>query len=161
MKLKKIIKDKRAQVGEVIEDFPAFVVIALMLLILVIFTVLIYKGETKAAQIKIDKKIIQDKMQIMLNSLMQEKVNELTFADLIRNKNASVTERLNKEIWRIYEVHNQRGGIRVTVGGNVKVYYTNALNECKKIDSFGKNVCFFIPGDELILIKVITFYGSI
>ncbi len=159
--MKKILRNKKAQVGEVIEDFPAFVVIALMLIILVVFTVLMYKGETKAQQQKIDEKIIQDQMEIMLNSLMQERVNGITFADLVRKRDPSVTSRLNQEIWKIYEVYNQRGGIRVNVGGDAKVYYTDAVNECKKIDKFGKNVCFYIPGEELILIKVITFYGSI
>ena len=161
-KMKKIKKNKKGQVGEVIEDFPAFVVIALMLIILVVFTVLMYKGEAKARQQKIDEKIIQDEIGIMLNSLMQEKQeNGMTFADLVRNKDSSVMGRLDKEIQNIYEVYNQRGGIRVNVGGSANIYYANVFNECQKVDRFGKNTCFFIPGNDLILIKVITFYGSI
>jgi hypothetical protein len=162
MKKLKIKRNRRGQVGEVIEDFPAFVVIALMLLILVVFTVLMYKGETKARQQKIDEKTIQDQMEIMLNSLMQEKQDSgKNFADLVRSKDPRAMTRLNQEIERIYAVYNQRGGIKVNVGGSVNIYYADVFNECLKTDKFGKNTCFYIPGNELILIKVITFYGSI
>ncbi len=158
----KIKKNRKGQVGEVIEDFPAFIVIALMLLILIILTVVLYTGEVKARQLKIDEKIILDKMRVMLNSLMQEKQDSGgTFADMIRSKDPKVQERLNKEMWMIYEAYNNRHFPVSTYGGNVKIYYTDTINECDKIDSFGKNTCVFIPGQEPILVKVITFYSGL
>jgi hypothetical protein len=155
-------RNRKGQVGEVIEDFPAFIVIALILLIMIILTVALYAGEVKARQLKIDEKIILDRIRIMLNSLMQEKqVDGETFTDLVRNKDPRAQERLNKEMWAIYDDYNRKHGLVSNYGGNIKIYYSDALNECKKVDSFGKNICVFIPGNEMILIKSITFYSGL
>lgn len=65
--------NKKAQVGEVLEDFPAFVIIAFMLILMVLLSVLFYGNVEKDAKEQANYAIARDKIDVLLYSLMQEK----------------------------------------------------------------------------------------
>jgi hypothetical protein len=150
--------NKKGQIGEVIEDFPAFILIILMLVLIILFTAILHGSNVNARQEKIDKKVIQDKMEIMLNSLLQEKQeNGLTFSDLIRNNTKGIKERLQKEVEKVCD---ESRDTRNVYGCYADIYYENAIQECKKnSEKLSENFCIFIPDDKIIAIKVDTVWG--
>ncbi len=139
------MSSKKAQVGEVIEDFPSFIVIIFILFLLILFSVVLYKSVDKVRAEKIDSLVIHDKINFMLSSLMQEKENGISFSDRLRSRIQGTEERIEQEIDVICSEENKKCGS--------EIFYENSRGNCP-IENNPEEFCFFVPADGLIAIKI-------
>lgn len=139
----KKIKNKKAQT-EAVPDAIGYFAIALILILLVVFSVLFGKQNIKTNQDKMQYNILNDKVRILAYSLLKEKQDDgFLLIDKIREDNFGAKQKIEQQT-------------NVVCGeseGECFVYYVfnqNALESdlCKNIAK-NKGFCFFIPSNKL------------
>lgn len=142
-----IKKSKKAQIGEIIEDVPSFMVIAFILILLILFSLLFFKSGDKVRGEKIQSSVLYDRLNFMLNALMKEKENEMQFSDRLRLQVQGTKDRLQQEINLICSSESKKC--------SSEIFYQDASENCKIEEKNKENqFCFFIPGENLIGIKI-------
>lgn len=136
-------KNKKAQIGEIIEDFPSFIVIIFILFVLVLFSFVLYKAVDRVSTEKIDALVVQDRMNFMLSSLMQEKEGGISISDRLRANEESAKERITKEINDLCTEENKKC--------SPEILFEDSTQNCKALKN---GFCFYVPGDKLITIKI-------
>lgn len=111
-------------------------------------------SETMCENVRYDAGLVVSSLEVPVEISTDYK--GFTFADLIREKNPGAQQRLQKEITKICDELNTKSNNRV-YSCYVEVHYDNAIEECRK-NSIGtaETFCFFIPGEDIISIKVTT-----
>ena len=148
------IKNKKGQIGEQIEDLFSLLVIILLLAILFLFALLLYDHGLKLRNEKVAERVLNDKTELLLNSIMLEKQdNNIIFSDKIRLRDENAEKRLEEK----------RNLIKNQVSGHLGYYldiiYINAKKECEKApERATRKSCFFIPNDP-IAIKMTSVWG--
>ncbi len=146
-------KGKKAQVGEILEDIFSLLVIALLLVVLFLVAMLLQKHGLTLKSEQVSSRILNDKAELMLNSIMREKQGDnKIFSDQIRIRDENAKKALDQKINLIKnQVENY--------GFHLDVIYNNANEECAKTpERLTKNSCFFIPNNP-IAIKMISVWG--
>jgi hypothetical protein len=146
--------NKKGQIGEQTEDVFSFIIIVLLLAILFLVTVVLHRNGLALNNEEVTDRILNDKTELMLNSIMREKQSDNTiFSDKIRLRDEDSMRRIDQKETII---SNQVPG---HLGFYLDLVYNNAEQECKKApERMTKKSCFFIPGKP-IGVKMISVWG--
>jgi len=147
-------KNHKGQIGEMIEDVFSLLVVILLLAVLFFVAILFFNRGLTLKSETVTNRILNDKTDSMLNSIMRERQGEnIIFSDEIRARDEYAKERLDQEIKKIKD---QTGG---TYGYYLYVIYHNAEEECAKTpEKATKTSCFFISNNP-IAIKLTSVWG--
>jgi hypothetical protein len=156
--MKKMFKikclNKKASIGEAIQDLSAFLLVFFILILLIIFSAVFHKELGKSIESKIDEKILHDQINSYVLTALMEKQDDLSLSELIRNKDSTAKEKLEKGVQEICDEEAR------SYGCHVSIIYKDAIMECqKKPEKATQYFCFFIPAQEPIAIKIITVWG--
>lgn len=149
---KKMIKrryklNKKAQIGEIIQDTAAFLLVIFILLLTIVVSFVLKKQGDDILVTKFNEKALHDKINAYVLAALSEKKGDKSLSDLIRENNEEAKNTLTQEIRKICLEKNQECDVEII----------NKI-ECKGSSAFGEYFCYFIPGKDGITIKVFYNY---
>jgi hypothetical protein len=157
--LKKIKLDKKAQLGETIQDVLAFVMLIILFVAMIVISLLL----KQPAKVLADESVItnaKDRMHFFVLSLLQEKRDDVTFSDLLRSKDADAFKELEAGIKDICSQASQELPHATLASWRPLTCYASLETSCPSETLLDSNkFCYSIPSKNPIIVYVTVTRG--